>query len=70
MQCLNFFQQADSNGQILKSFTSNSSKGFVPEVDIEYTKELCKLHIDYPLAPDKIQIKREMLSDYQLKIAD
>ena len=25
---------------------------------------------DYPLAPDKIETKREMLSEYQLKIAD
>ena len=24
----------------------------------------------YPLTPDKIEIKREMLSEYQLKIAD
>ena len=29
-----------------------------------------ELHNDYPLAPDKIEIKREMLSKYQLKIAD
>ena len=28
------------------------------------------MHNDYPLAPDKIEIKREILSDYQLKIAD
>ena len=25
---------------------------------------------DYPLAPDKIEIKREMFSNYQLMIAD
>ena len=29
-----------------------------------------KLRNDYPLAPDKIEIKKEMLSEYQLKIAD
>ena len=40
----------------------------VLEVDLEYPKELRELHIDYLLAPDKIEIKREMLSDYQLKI--
>ena len=28
------------------------------------------LHNDYPLAPYKVEIKREMLSHYQLKIAD
>ena len=26
--------------------------------------------MDYPLAPDKIDIKREILSEYELKIAD
>ena len=25
---------------------------------------------DYPWAPDKIEIKKEMFSEYQLKIAD
>ena len=42
-------------------YTSNSSKGFVLEVDLDYPKEL---------APNKIEIKTEMLSDYQLNIAD
>ena len=54
----------------MNKYTSNSSKGFVLEVDLEYPKELWELHKDYPLAPDKLEIKREMLSEYQLKIAD
>ena len=45
--------------------TSNSSKECVLEVDLEYPKELLKLHNDYHL-----EIRREMLSEYQLKIAD
>ena len=40
------------------------------EVDLEYPKDLRELHNDYLLAPDKIEIKREVLSEYQLKIAD
>ena len=52
-------------------YTSNSSKSCVFEVDLEYFKELRELHNDYPLAPlDKIEIKREIFSDYQLKLAD
>ena len=51
-------------------YTSNSSKGCVLEVDLEYPKALWNLHNDYHLAPNKIEIKREMLSDYQLKIDD
>ena len=54
----------------LNKYTSNSSKGCVLKVDPEYPKELQELHNNYPLAPDKIEIKREMLPNYQLKIAD
>ena len=34
------------------------------------SKELRELHNDYPLILDQIEIKREMLLDYHLKIAD
>ena len=47
-----------------------NSKGCVLEVDLEYPKKLRELHKDYPIAPDKIEINREILSDYQLKFAD
>ena len=53
----------------LNKYTSNSSKGCVLEVDLEHPKELQELHNDYPLAPDKTEIKKEMLSNHQLKIA-
>ena len=64
------FKWVDPKEFDLNKYTSNSSKGCVFEVDLEYPKELRELHNDYPLAPDKIEIKREMLTDYQLKIAD
>ena len=32
--------------------------------------ELHELHNDYTLAPDKIETKREMLSNHHIKIAD
>ena len=48
----------------------NSSRGCVLEVDLEYPKELQELHSYYPLAPDKLVIKKEMLPEYQLKITD
>ena len=54
----------------LNKCSSNSLKGCVLEVDLEYSKELWELRNDYPLASDKIEIKRQMLSDYQLKIAE
>ena len=39
-------------------------------MDLEYPKELWELHNHYPLAPSKTEIKWEMLSDCQFKIAD
>ena len=51
-------------------YSSNSLKRFVLKVDLEYAKELHKLHNEYSIAPDKIEIKREIWSNYQLKIAD
>ena len=54
----------------MSKYTSNRWKEVVFEVDLEYLKELLKLHNDHSLASDKIEINREMLSNYQLKIAD
>ena len=48
----------------LNKYTSNSSKGYTLQYDLEYLNELRKLQNDYPLARDKIEIKREMISDY------
>ena len=46
-----------------------SSQSCVLKIDLEYPKELQELNNDYPLAPNKIELKREILSDYQLNIA-
>ena len=54
----------------LNEYTINTLKGCVFEVDLNYPKELQEIHNDYLLAPDKIEIKRQMLSEYQLKVAD
>ena len=40
MQCLNFFQQVDSNEFDMNKYTGDSSKGCVLEVALEYPKEL------------------------------
>ena len=64
------FKWIDPKEFYLKKYSSNSSKRCVLEVDLEYPKELHELHNDYPFVPDKIEINKEMLSEYQLKIAD
>ena len=59
------FKWIDPKKFDLNKYTSNSSKGCILEVDLECPKQFQELHILYPLAPDKIEIKREMFSDYQ-----
>ena len=64
------FKSIDPKEFDLNKYTSNISEGCVLEGDLECPKELRELHYDYPLALDKLKIIREMLSEYQLKIAD
>ena len=49
---------------------NNSSTGYILEIDLEYSKQLHDFHNDYPLAPEKTNMKKEWLSDYCLKIAN
>ena len=60
------FKSIDSKIFDSNKHSSNGSKGCVLEADLEYPKKLPKLHNDYALAPDKI----EMVSNYELKISD
>ena len=43
--------------------TGNNLKGYVLEVDLEYPGELRELHKDYPIDPDKIEIKKKATSN-------
>ena len=60
----------DKIKQKLMHIKSNSSTGYILEVDLEYLQELHNICNDYPLAPEKISIPKESLSDYCLKIAN
>ena len=63
----NGFKWIDPKEIDFNKYTSNSSNGWVHEVDIEYPKKLRELQNDYSLVADKIEIKRGMLSEYRLK---
>ena len=54
----------------LNKYTTNRSKRCLLEIDLEYPNQLRKLLNKYQLAQDKVDIKKEMLYDYQLKISD
>ena len=54
----------------LDKYKDDTLRGCVLEVNLEYPKELHELRSDHPLVLDKLEIKKEILSDYQLKIVD
>ena len=66
----NGFKWISSNEFNVNKYTRNSSFCCFFVFDLDYSKELHELHNDYPLAPGKIEIERERLSNYQLRIAD
>ena len=41
------------------------SVGYICEVDLEYPSQIHDLHNDYPLAPEKLEVRSEWLSQYQ-----
>ena len=52
------------------SINDKSSIGYILEVDLKYLNELHELHDDYPLAPEKLIITNDILSNYCKSIAD
>ena len=54
----------------LNSIAENSFIGYVLQVDLEYPSEFHDLHNDYPLAPEKFEIRQNMFSKYCFSIAD
>ena len=45
-------------------------KGCILEVDLEYPAELHESHNDYPLAPERLKVKKEWLSGYQTNLLE
>ena len=52
------------DGFYVNLVSEKSSIGYILEIDLEYPDELHLLHNDYPLAPEKLAIPYDMLSDY------
>ena len=54
----------------VNSINEKSDTEYFLEVDLEYPDELHELHNDYPLAPEKLAVTNDMLSNYCKKIAE
>ena len=65
-----WLNQKETNGFCLNSIEENSSIGHIPEAHLEHPDSLYKLHNDYPLAPEKLEISQNMLLKYCCNIAD
>ena len=60
------FQRDDKIAEEDKIHYSGST-GNILEVDVEYPKELHDLHSDYPLAPEVMNVKANILSEEQVE---
>ena len=56
--------EKEINNIDLAKYKEDSKKGLILEVDFEYPQALHDLHNDYPLAPEKIKVSKDMLSSY------
>ena len=54
----------------VNSIECNGIDGYILQVDLEYPNELHKMHNDYSLAPEKLKISHDMLSNYCSNIAN
>ena len=54
----------------IMSINKKSDVGYILEVDLKYRNELHELHNDYPLAPEKLAVINDILSNCCKSIAD
>ena len=61
---IRWLTEKEINNIDLAKYKEDGKRGVILEVDLEYPQELHHLHNDYPLAPEKMKVTKEMLSSY------
>ena len=61
------FQWVNYTDQIRET-PAAANHGYILEVDLEYPFQLHTAHNDYPLAPEKLKVKAEWMSPYQMDL--
>ena len=54
----------------LGKYKTDGKKGLISGVDLEYPRELHDTHNDYPVAPEKVKVSKNVLSRYCKKSAE
>ena len=65
-----WLNQKEISDFYLNSVSEDSLIDYILELDLEYPGELDDLHNDYPLAPERLEISQNMLSNYCFSIAN
>ena len=65
-----FLESPEVEAFDLKSKLAEAPKGYILEVDLHYPAHLHDIHNDYPLAPEKVAVRADMLSEYSKGLAD
>ena len=56
--------------EYFKNLKADQAVGYFIEADLEYPEALHDLHNSFPLGPEKTNIKKDMLSEYQNNLAE
>ena len=67
------FQWVDDCDRLTETITehpADSREGYILEVDLKYPEELHNAHNTYPLAPERMVVKKEWMSEYQHELLD
>jgi hypothetical protein len=59
-----FLSEQEINQLDIDSIADDASTGYILEVDLNYPSKLHDLHNCFPLAPEKMKVRHEMLSPY------